>query len=328
MFSPLALSAANDSINYAPQIHGTFRGRYEYSTQHGDQRFQVRNARVSLAGQVSRSINYFIQTDLCDRGKMKILDAWGQLAFSSHVRLKGGQFRMPFGVETFAAPHNYMFANRAFMGKTMCNYRAVGAQLSYQGNLGTPLPFTFEGGMFNPSTIGDHTGWHKNMAYSAKTTVTIGNTLLSAGFMSIEPDSVRTNLIDVAGVWKHNRWTVGTEYMYEHYTRKAHREAHSYLIQANYAMPVKLWEFNRLSFQGRFDGITAHSSASRNSEGLLVTDSPARNRVTIGGTLTHAHSKGIYADLRLNYEKYFYHSGVTTTAESGDKLVAELVIRF
>lgn len=318
-------SHASDSIDYTPKIHGTFRGRYELSTTKGEQRFQVRNTRVSISGNISKGIDYFAQADLCDRGKMKILDAWGRLTFTPSLTLRAGQFRMPFGVETFRAPNNYYFANRSFMGKQMCNYRAVGAQFAYKFR---SIPLQLEAGAFNPNTISDHDNWHKPMAYSGKATYKLGNTSLSAGFMSIEPDSVRTNLIDGAIGWNAGRWTVNGEYMYEHYTNKRHKEAHSYLVMADYKMPVKLWEFNQLSFQGRFDGMTAHSTGTRNSLGQLVTNNPARNRITIGSTISYIHSKGIYADIRANYEKYFYHKGVDVTADMGDKFVVELVVRF
>lgn len=325
MLCGVTLFASNDSISLIPEIHGTFRGRYEVATRNGEQRFQVRNARLSLAGRISHGIDYFFQTDLCDRGKMKILDAWGRLSFTRRFALKGGQFRMPFGVETFKAPHNYLFANRAFLAKQMCNYRAVGAQLSFTF---PHMPLTLEAGAFNPSTIGDHTGWHKKMAYSAKATYKTGNVLLSTGIMSIEPDSVRSNMLDGAVVWNAGRWSVAGEYIYQHYTNKAHKAAHGYMVMADYAMPIHIWEFNKLSFQGRFDGMTDQSTGIRNADGELTTNNPSRNRITVGSTLTYLHSKGIYADFRLNYEKYFYHSGVEITPDMADKFVAELVIRF
>ena len=93
-------------------------------------------------------------------------------------------------------------------------------------------------------------------------------------------------------------------------------------------MPVKAGIFNSLGFHGRFDGMTAHSTGVRSSEGILTTDHPARNRITAGATLSYIRSKNMFLDLRLDYEKYFYHSNAVYSLNSGDQIVAELVLRF
>ena len=36
--------------DYLPEIHGTIRGKYEYQTETGESRFEVRNARFSVSG--------------------------------------------------------------------------------------------------------------------------------------------------------------------------------------------------------------------------------------------------------------------------------------
>ena len=35
--------------DYLPEIHGTIRGKYEYQTETGESRFEVRNARFSVS---------------------------------------------------------------------------------------------------------------------------------------------------------------------------------------------------------------------------------------------------------------------------------------
>ena len=314
------------SISYRPEIHGTVRGRFEASTEHGDYRFQVRNARLSVGGKIAPIADYFVQMDFCDRGKIKILDAWARLWATPEIGFQAGQFRMPFGVDPFMSPHTYIFANRSFIGKQMCNFRAVGAKAVWQPKA---IPFTLEGGAFNPGTISDHTPWHNTLTYAAKATYSISGLTFATGFQSVKPGSVRSNLIDAALTWKHDRWQVEGEYMHQHYVNDAHRAAHAYNIFANYRMPIRTPFFNRLSFQGRFDGLTAHSSATVTDDaGHIVTDNPARNRVTIGSTISYIRSASMYLDLRVNYEKYFYHSGVRPSAEDGDKAVVELVVRF
>lgn len=319
-----AESVADDDMSYRPNIHGTLRPRYELLTGDGESRFQMRNARVSLDGRVAPQIDYFMQVDLCAKGKVMPLDFWARLALAPGLKLQAGQFRMPFGIDTFRAPHTFLFANRAFMVRDMCNYRAVGFKLTYAV---ASTPLSVEGGVFNPYAIGNHEVWSKKMNYAAKLVYARSGATLSTGIMSICPDRVRANLAGFSAGWGDRHWTVQGEFMHEHYTHRAHKSAWGYTAFANYGMPVKAGMFNRLSFQGRFDGITDHSSAY-DTDGTLITDNPARNRITIGSTISYIRTAGMFVDIRLNYEKFFYHKGVEAPAGQNDKVVAELVVRF
>ena len=60
-------------------VHGTIRSKYEYQTEEGEGRFEVRNARISVDGQLSPIILYKAEIDLCDEGKIKMLDAYTRL---------------------------------------------------------------------------------------------------------------------------------------------------------------------------------------------------------------------------------------------------------
>lgn len=316
---------STEKVNYIPQIHGVARARFEYSTEHGDYRFQVRNARLNVGGKVASWADYYMQADFCDRGKIKMLDAWARIWVTKEIGFQAGQFRMPFGVDPFRAPATYIFANRSFVGKQMCNVRAVGFKAIWQPST---LPLCIEAGAFNPGTIGDHTPWHNTLTFASKLSLRHRNITLSTGFQSVRPDGVRANLVDGAVGWRSGRWTLEGEYMWKHYTRDRFRDAHAYLIWADYAMPLKSGIFNRLSFQGRFDGLTAHSSAQPDGDGHLVTDDPARTRLTIGSTISYIRTKSMGLDLRVNYENYFYHSGYTPDADGGNKLTAEIIVRF
>ena len=298
------------AVNYTPQINGTIRSRWEMETQEGESRFQVRNARLSLTGKIAPQISYFLNTDLCDRGKMKILDAWGRIELGGGASFQAGQFRMPFGVEPFRAPHTYFFANRSFIGKQVCNFRSVGAKVGVDIS-----PFTIEAGVFNPTTIGDHETWNKKVTAAGQVILRTGDFKFVTGGQTVMTEGTRANLIDGAAGWSRDRWTVEAEYMHEHFTHDAYKACHAYNLFANYAMPVKAGIFNRLSFQGRWDGMTRHAN------------DPARNRITVGSTLTYSASK-VFADLRANYEKYIYRHNAEGPQGERDKVVLEMVIRF
>ena len=309
--------AEKENFSFVPRIHGALRARWELDTRTGDNRFQVRNARVSLEGKVAPSIDYYIQTDLCDRGKMKILDAWGRFRIIKGLTIQGGQFRMPFGVEPSRAPSNYIFANRSFMGKQVMNYRAVGGKVAYAI---PKVPLTVEAGVFNPKAIGDHEVWQRTVAYSAKALYKLpAGFSVSVGYASIRPAGKRANLIDGFVSWQDSHWLIAGEYMYENYCNSSYKDVHSYVAFADWHMPVKCGVFNQWSVQGRFDGMTDHFSLG--SEDVFDAE---RHRFTIGSTLTYKY-KFVHADIRLNYEKYLSWKG---EGKSPDRLVAELVIRF
>ena len=110
-----------DRISYVPEFHGAVRPRWELDTAIGQSRFEVRWARFTAEGKVAPKIGYFLQVDLCDQGVFKFHDAYVRMEVAKGLEVQAGQFRMPFGREPFMAPQNYVFANRSFMGKQMCN---------------------------------------------------------------------------------------------------------------------------------------------------------------------------------------------------------------
>lgn len=316
---------AQPTVDYTPKIHGVLRTRWEgeFDDQF-EQRFQVRNARLSVEGKVLPALSYYVRIDACDRGKMKILDAWAKWGIGHQWFVQAGQFRVPFAVDCFRGPGSYYFANRSFLGKQMMNLRAVGAQAGYQC---ATLPLTVTAGIFNSTPMGDHDTWQRAMTYAAKASYRIKNVTLSASFISTEPDSVRINTVDGAVTWQTGRWIVEGEYQNKHYTNRRHKAADAWNLFASYAIPLQHEYFNQLSFQARFDAMTDHSTGSRNAAKELVTNDPARRRITVGSTLAFIQ-KPVKAAIRLNYEKYFYDHDVTAPKGESDKVVAELVVKF
>ncbi len=320
------VSDTNPNAGYFPEISGTVRPMAEWETSTGLYRFQVRNARLTVGGNIApANLEYFYQMDFCDMGKMKVLDFFGKVRVFNGFKVQAGQFRIPFGVEPFRAAHQYYFSNCSYLGKEIANNRRVGVAVDYK------IPATdlsLEAGVFSPYSIADHNRWSKKLTFASKLSYKIQNTTLTTGFQTLCPDLVRYNMADACVQWKSGRWTAVAEYMYQHYTRKAHKPAHSYMVFGDYRMPVKAGIFNWLSFQARFDGMTDHSSAISDQSGYIFTDDPARNRVTVGSTISYVAKNGMSFDLRLDYDKCFYHKGVVAPVGEGDKVVTELVFHF
>ncbi|MCX4263763.1 MAG: porin [Muribaculaceae bacterium] len=321
LFAAAAIGAAaqDKAFSYVPEVHGVIRARWEMNTNSGEQRFRVRNARLTVDGKLHPSISYFLQTEY-DNSMVQILDAYGKFDIIKGLYVQGGQFRMPFGVEPFHAPANYIFANRSFMGNQVMNYRAVGAKVGYAI---PKTPLTLEFGVFNPYTIRFSGGqkWSKDVAYAGKASLKLpAGFNLSAGYASIKPNDMklRANLIDGALSWENRNVLVAAEYMFKNYCGGSIKSNHSYVGYVDWHKSVKWGAFNRWSVQGRFDGMTDHWSIE------TATMQPKRERITLGSTLTCTY-KAVHADVRVNYEKYFdYKAGLY----SPDQLVLEMVVRF
>lgn len=309
-----------DKISYIPEFHGAIRPRWEIDTKSGDSRFEVRWARFTVEGKVARRIGYFVQLDLCDQGSIKIHDAYVKMDLAKGLTLQGGQFRMPFGTEPFMAPQNYVFANRSFMGKLMCNYRKVGAKLTYK--LPVSVPVTLEAGAFNSGGKDNHNIWGKSYAGSGRVTLQLSDFKICGGVMDLKPDETRVMLYDLGVTYQHGNWRAAAEYMNEHYVNSDHKGAHSWVVWGDYGRNANLGLFNRWSVQARYDGMTRQWDGVTGS-----TDNAARNRATVGGTLTYRYKK-VFCDLMLDYEKYFYHHDYTAATGQSDKVVVEIAVRF
>lgn len=307
-----------------PALHGVIRSRWEAETSSGYNRFEIRNARISLGGSITPEIDYLVQTDFCDQGKIKILDAWGRIKVCDGLSFRAGQFLMPVSVEALRAPADFIFANCAFMGKELCNARGVGAELTYT----LPnTPLTLKAATFNASGIADHDAWNRTVSCSGSADYRLGNVTLCAGMQSTRPNAARLNILDGSITWDCGHLLMEAEYMNKHYSHSAYKSCHAWSAFADYRMPVNAGVFNRLSFQGRFDGMTDHSTGTPGADGTLITNHPARNRATIGSTISHIAGP-VHTDIRLNYEKYFYHNGTVASIGDDDKVVAEFIIKF
>lgn len=319
-------AAAGDSISYIPEFHGVLRGRWELDTKDGYSHFQVRNARVSLEGNAAPIIKYKFNVDLCDRGKIMLLDAFATISPLKKFDILVGQYRMPFGIESFRGPGGYYFNNRSYIGKHINNYRAVGLSAAYTLE---KVPLTFEGGVFNPTQMDDHTTWVKKYAYAGRAIYRPSSWTIAGGFESIIPGDVRINLASATLGWQMERFYIEGEYIARWYTHNSHKTTHGYNIFANYGLPLKKGLFDTWSFQARFDGTTALASGfadTETPEGKLKTTFDGRKRLTVGSTLDYKF-KFIRAAVRLNYEKcWFDHKAPGNSKE--DVLSAELIVKF
>ncbi len=309
-----------DKISYVPEFHGAVRPRWELDTETGLSRFEVRWARFTAEGKIAPKIGYFFQVDLCDQGVFKFHDAYAKMEIAKGLEIQAGQFRMPFAREPFMAPQNYVFTNRSFMGKYMCNYRKVGAKLTYAVPIS--LPLTVEAAVGNAGGISNHNTWSKSYMGCGRVTLQAGDFNICGGVMDILPDVTRIMLYDIGSTWKNGDWRAGAEYMDEHYVGSSHKDAHSWVLWGDFGKAAKLGIFNHWSVQARYDGMTRQWSGVDGAE-----DNEGRHRLTFGGTLSYRYKK-VFADLLLDYEQYFYQHHYKPKEGQGNKVVLEFAVRF
>ena len=131
-----------ETKDYLPEIHGTIRTKFEYQTEMAASRFEVRNARISITGNVLPIVAYKAEIDLSDEGQIKMLDAYARLFPVKDLTVTAGQMRVPFTIDAHRSPHQQYFANRSFIAKQVGNVRDVGVTLGYK--LGTEIPVTLD----------------------------------------------------------------------------------------------------------------------------------------------------------------------------------------
>lgn len=315
-----------ESKDYLPEIHGTIRGKYEYQTTMGAGRFEVRNARVSVTGNVLPIVAYKAEIDLSDEGSIKMLDAYARLFPAKGLTVTAGQMRVPFTIDAHRSPHQQYFANRSFIAKQVGNVRDVGITLGY--TLPTDLPITIEGGLYNGSGLTNQKEWHKEVNYSAKAQFLFTKGLnLTLSIQSIQPEEIRVQSYDIGAYYESDRFHIEAEYLYKQYSDNAFKDVQAVNTFINYDLPLRK-VFNKMSFLLRYDMMTDQSDAKTTDEetGALVTTDYKRQRLT--GGITFSLSKAFRTDLHLNYEKYFYANSSIAKESEQDKIVLELMVRF
>lgn len=308
------------------RLNGTFRGSYELLTGPGLSRFQVRNARLSLGGDITPWLGYFTQVDLCDRTEFKFLDAYATFKPSRAVEIIAGQSRVPFNSEAHLAPHQYIFANRSFVGKELGSTRRPGVKARLKPLRQAPLKI--ELGAASSGSHAKSGSWGKHYDFAARASYgSADGVTAEAGFQSIQPDRNRINCLDAAIQWRVGGLFAKGEYTRWHYTGSGHKAVNACMVEADYGVPLKCRYVNRISAQARFDAMGDYSTGVSNADGLLTTDKCERRRLTLGATAAYIVG-GRHAALRLNYEQYFYDKDNVYAESDGSKLVVELIVRF
>lgn len=319
-------STKTKKVNYLPKVSGTIRAKAEYQTNEHESRFEVRSARVALEGFVTPIVDYKAEIDLSDEGSIKMLDAYAGVLPVQGLDLRIGQMRVPFSIDAHRSPHKQFFANRSFIAKQVGNVRDVGIYGGYRFN---KVPLQLEVGAFNGSGLTHQKDyWTKNFNFSAKVQYFIPCGLtLQASVQKISPNNINTYLYDGGVTFERGRVMLEAEYLRKHYHNAAFANVNAWDAMACYNLPLRK-VFSKVSFLGRYDMMDNHADGTLDENGQLKLTDARRQRITGGVTLSMAMHKKVLADIRLNYEKYFYDDISLAKPSERDKAVVELVVHF
>ena len=330
---PVMAEDDEDKVDRTPKVHGTIRGKYEYQPEEGQGRFQVRNARVSLDGDLNKVVSYKVEIDLSDEGKIKMLDTYTRIKPLRGLDFTIGQMRAPFTIDAHRSPHLQYFANRSFIAKQVGNVRDVGATIGYSFNVGFPI--ILQAGMFNGSGLTNQKDfWTDNINFSAKAQLFFPRGFnLTLSTQKIRPDNVSVMMYDAGAYYHAHGWHAEVEYLYKHYGHGEFKPVHALDAFVSYDIPLRKCFFTKISPLIRYDYMSDHSDGLRYNaeggedvEGSLVINDYQRSRITGGVTLSL--DLPFVSDIRLNYEKYFYRDGAIAKPSEKDKIVVEFMTRF
>ena len=310
--------------SWMPQVSGTIRGKWELQTEEGESRFEVRTVRIALDGFITPMVDYKAEIDLSDEGQIKMLDAYAGVLPTQGMAVRIGQMRVPFSIDAHRSPHKQYFANRSFIAKQVGNVRDVGVYAGYQF---PSLPLILEASVFNGSGLTNQKDyWTKKFNFSAKLQVPLACGLtLEGSVQKVSPNDCAVYLYDCGATLQRGRFNVEAEYLRKHYTHSAFTDVNAVDAFVCYDQPLH-HAFRKISFLCRYDMMDNHSDGTLDADGRFKLTDARRHRLTPGVTLSMARKMN--ADIRLNYEKYFYDDTSLAKRSERDKVVVELVVHF
>lgn len=190
------------------------------------------------------------------------------------------------------------------------------------------MPVTLEGGIFNGSGLTNQKNfWTDNYNFSFKAQTTIVRQFnITLSCQKANAGDVNVMMYDAGAYWQNQRWHIEAEYLRKHYSDGSFTPVNAIDAFAAYRLPLKKG-LNAISFLGRYDYMSDHSKGTKDESGNLKIDDSERHRVTGGVTLSLG-KESLQADIRLNYEQYFYNKGVTPAISEQNKIVLEFVAHF
>lgn len=319
-----ALTSNAEKSIYIPKFTGTLRARYEYLTQENLSAFKVRDLRLGVDGYVAPIMSYSVELNFSDWGKVNVVNAFVRVDPLKGLSFSMGQLRIPFTIAAHRLPCEQYFVNRTFLAK-----HAGIRDLGFTGSYSIPkIPLTVQGSFFNCSGVGEHKNFFTNTyGFSAKLFSKFHPYwYISASTARNTRGFARTQNWDIGAYFDNGLWHAEAEYLRRQYVHGVFKPVNAYDFFVYRNFPIEKHMIGGVSGALRYDYMSEHWNGSLTDEGLILADMPSCHRLTAGATLS-LQTK-FQADIRLNYEKYFYKDGRVPTPTDGDRLVLEVIAHF
>lgn len=313
-----------ERTDYSPRIEGTIRGKYEYNSSLNGHRFQVRNARFSVKGDVSPYASYKAEIDLSDEGITKMLDAYIQMNLSPDFSFIIGQQKIPFSSDNLRSPHTLYFANRSFIGKQLTGLRDVGLKVSYK--MDDIIPVDLIAGIYNGRGLYEQKEWRTELSYAFRAVYRPSEKFnVSANYNTIQPYDLRMHMYNAGAFFETGKFHFESEYFYKTYEKNVFTDTQGFFAFASYKIKTPKINFiEEISPRLRYDFMTDDNNGKIDETvNTYQVDDIARSRIT--GGFSFILKKPYINEIRLNYEHYFYAAGIVN---EDNKLVIEFVTKF
>lgn len=302
------------------RFDGVIKAKMEVSLDGAGLRFNIRNSRFGIRGDVTKYLGYRAQIDLSNEGRLDVLDIYGDIKPIKGMSIKLGQSSVPFAPDYTTSPKTMMFANRTFIAKYFLpSTRDIGLVVGYK--LDKNVPFEFELGMFNGGKINNPI-WTKNPSFAGRIIYgSIDKLRASIKVYKLEQKDESHLLYGVdASYFLKNKWLIQGE-VNQKSDYKGTTLTGYYLQTAYYFYFKNTGMFKYIMPAVRWDAM------GYNGDGHGLNDV---QRFTIGVDFGFL-KKPFNSVLRLNYENYFINRMIPeleTRPEytDNDKITLELII--
>ncbi len=309
------------------------KARYINDVETGENRFEIRNARVEMKGRANRYVGYNLQVDLSDKGVFKVLDLAVKLFPTENIDISIGQVAIPYATYKVTSPFQVLCSDLplpiAFVGPQP---RDIGFNIGYVNN-DFGFPVFLQGGVYNGATINEPRT-ENTLAYSLRASFgdikkfRIGAKMYNAtNYRNTSTDittfgfDMNTNFLDkklTFDVEWDCRYTYAADsignrnktILYGTYAELAYKHTTSGKI-IHYLMPVVKWDALTN------EDFSLNSDVNRLTFGLNLGFDPIFRKM----------------ELRFNYEKFFLKNNAHNISRIDafdwqDKVILEFLLRF
>ncbi len=327
-----------EKIDYTPKVSGLLKAKWEYAFEDKSGRFDIRNMRIGVGGKLSPIIDYKVQVEYSSNARGRdvyMIDAFAIARPFESFSITFGQFFVPFSDELVASPSQLAYANRPFTTEYVnigASGRDIGAMAQYdiKGN----IPVSLIAGVFNGQGA-NNTDWQKHPAI-------LGRVIYGTmdGFRASVKYYTRKDTLDR----RVTQYGVDARYAKNRYRIEAELAVRDSVNVED----SRLWSSY---LQGAYSFAINNNRALKYIEPNLRGDAMGYNifdegfdigRITFGVNFGFV-PKVLNAEVRLNYEKFFFRGtreGIRNAAEYlgyfanrtdkrlSDRFTIELLLKF